>query len=190
MAKQSLFVSQEHIDNNIDLVVGSIKNPDIIVNKIINKHSILVIPEQIYKHLAKYNGLSLNNIQDYLSYEDIALFIGLNEIFNFDSMAIVELSNKLSSSHRINVDFIMKTKNYKLSLNEFMTVSSGEIELYNFVNIDNFIYVVVQPGVYSLLQNKKHKVEFLTKFSTLCFNVLGDSNTYAQPFFQELVQGL
>lgn len=187
MAKQTLFASQNSINLN-NYKDNNANNPVSVVNNIMNKHNILIVPKHIYKHLAKYNGFSLSNIHEYLSYEDTALLIGLNERFLFDKYGAIELLTSLPVNYKINVDFIMKTKSHLMALDEFTLANSDSDKLYEFINIDNFIYVVVEPGISRLLQNQKQKADFLTNLSALCFNVMGDSNTYAQPFFEELVQ--
>ncbi len=159
---------------------------------VMNPSSIYILPRFIYKHLNKYNGSILASLQEYLSYEDAALLFAINHKFKYDELSIMTIYNSLPEAFKANIDFLMKTDNLKNSVNDYLDVIANDKEenFYDIINIENNIYIVVDNGFCAKLTDKELKLKFLKDLCNMCFNVMGDGKTTAQPFFKEFVDVL
>lgn len=153
-----------------------------------NQTKILAIPAYIYKHLNKYNGPITANLQNHLSYEDIAFLIRVNEILDFNPGVTSGLLSSLTDAYKTNVEFLLKTERLNRSVKNYLDIiTDGESNPYKIVNIENNILVIIEGGLLSKLNDKEVKELFLKELCEMCFNVMGDGNTSAQPFFKEFV---
>lgn len=154
-----------------------------------NHTNVYIIPKQIYDHLTKYSGFIFDHIQDYLSYEDIAKLLKVNDIFNYDPIARLTIYNTLPEQHKINVDCILKTPDFIKSVDNYLYDEASD-DAYSIKNIENTIVVIINNGICSKLRNREYKTEFLKNLIVVSYNVMGDGNTNAQPFFKEFVDVL
>lgn len=157
---------------------------------VMHPSSIYIIPRCIYKHLNKYNGSIISNVENYLSYEDTAFLLAINHKLNYSHIATIY--NNLSEVYKTNVDFMIKTDSLIKSVDNYLNTSENidENNLYNIMNIENNIFIIINEGFYNRLNNKEFKLEFLKNLCSMCFNVMGDGKTTAQPFFKEFVDVL
>ena len=155
-----------------------------------SQSNIIVIPSYIYKHLNKYNGIMSAKLEGCLSYEDIASLIYINQYFNYDATTADKLMNSLSSEAKTNVEFLIKIQRANKATESYLTQGFEVIKdgrPYEIVTNNSDIIIVIGGGVCGALKDKELKKHYLKELCSVSFNVMGDSNTSAQPFFKEFV---
>lgn len=180
---------------------GSEPNEDMKPHLLTTSYKVIYMQETMFNALSRTNGFMLKNSYEYLSYDDIAFFIELNRLYgsgifkdiprNPTSVEVSNLSNEyldtLPEDYKRNVNFILSTQANTLTVIGYMNDEVEDSPPYKITVINTDVVVIVKPGLYRLLKDKERKIEFLKELSSMCFNVMGDSNTHAQPFFRELV---
>lgn len=156
--------------------------------QMMSQYKIMVIPSYIYKHLNKVGSFNNINLQEHLSYEDMASLIVINNIISLSGTASASLHNSLIDPYKTNIDFLLKTDNFIKSVKTYLDVIETEkVKYYEITNIENTVLVIIEGGFSNMLLNKEFKKQFLKDLCSICYNVMGDGNTSAQPFFKEFV---
>lgn len=153
-----------------------------------SQYKIMVIPSYMYKHLNKVGSFNSTNLQEHLSYEDMASLIVINNLISLSGITSSSLHNSLVDPYKTNVEFLLKTDNLTKSVKTYLNIiESVKAKYYEITNIENTILVVIEGGFSNMLLNKEFKKQFLKDLCSICYNVMGDGNTSAQPFFKEFV---
>ena len=155
-----------------------------------NNSVILAIPKEIYQHLTKYNGCIFKNIHKYLSYDDIAKLIRINDELGFCDSYRKEIYNDMPEDIRLNVEYLLSTKTLQDTTNDYLNNSTKDYLGYNIIITGNTIVVILEESFLRHFKDKTEKVEFLKKLYEASYNVMGECIATAKPFFVELVDAL
>ncbi len=157
---------------------------------VFNDSNILAIPKEIYQHLTKYNGCIFKNIHNYLSYDDIAKLIRINEQLGFCDCYKDKIFSNLPESIKLNVNYLLETKTLQASTDSYLNDPGKDYLSYDIIITGNTIVVILEDSFLYNYKDKAQKVEFLKKLYETSFNVMGECTATAKPFFLELVDAL
>ena len=181
----------QQIPNTLNNYKDTQVNQPSLAKTVFNDGHIVVMTSEIYKHLSKYSGCIFNNIHEYISYDDIAKLICINNQLALCDCYKDKIYRDLPEGIKVNVDFLLNTNALKDSVTDYLnsaTSSSGIC--YELATIGNTIVVIVKEGFLYGLKDKAQKVDFLKDLYKTSCNIMGESIATAKPFFLELVDTL
>ena len=157
---------------------------------IFNDSYILAIPKEIYQHLSKYSGCIFKTIHKYLSYDDIAKLIRINNQLGFCDSYKDKIFSNLPESVQLNVNYLLETKTLQASTDSYLNDPGKDYLSYDIIITGNTIVVILEDSFLYNYKEKTQKVEFLKKLYETSYNIMGECTATAKPFFLELVDAL
>ena len=187
MATTKLF---EQIPNTLNNYKDTQLNQPSLAKTVFNNGTIVAMPKEIYQHLSKYSGCIFNNIHEYISYDDIAKLIYINDQLALCDCYKDKIYHDVPEGTKVNVDFLLNTNTLKESVTNYLNSANSTGICYELATIGNTIVVIVREGFLYSLKDNTQKVAFLKDLYETSFNVMGESIASSKPFFLELVDTL